>query len=83
MTAVPARLSAAISSHFRRLAEVAAPFVALAVLWQIASLYFPKYLFPPLLDVFWRTIDIFVDWPQFAQVLATVGRILGGLAGAS
>lgn len=82
MTAVPARLSAAISSHFRRLAEVAAPFVALAVLWQIASLYFPKYLFPPLLDVFWRTLDIFVDWPQFAQVLATVGRILGGLAGA-
>jgi ABC-type proline/glycine betaine transport system permease subunit len=82
MTAVPARLSPAISSHFRRLAEVAAPFVALAVLWQIASLYFPKYLFPPLLDVFWRTLDIFVDWPQFAQVLATVGRILGGLAGA-
>lgn len=82
MTAVPARLSPAISSHFRRLAEVAAPFVALAALWQIASLYFPKYLFPPLLDVFWRTLDIFVDWPQFAQVLATVGRILGGLAGA-
>ena len=82
MTAVPARLSAAISSHFRRLAEVAAPFVALAALWQIASFYFPKYLFPPLLDVFWRTLDIFVDWPQFAQVLATVGRILGGLAGA-
>ena len=82
MTAVPAQLSPAISSHFRRLAEVAAPFVALAVLWQIASLYFPKYLFPPLLDVFWRTLDIFVDWPQFAQVLATFGRILGGLAGA-
>jgi NitT/TauT family transport system permease protein len=82
MTAIPARLSPAISSHFRRLAEVAAPFVALAALWQIASLYFPKYLFPPLLDVFRRTLDIFVDWPQFAQVLATVGRILGGLAGA-
>jgi NitT/TauT family transport system permease protein len=82
MTAIPARLSPAISSHFRRLAEVAAPFVALAALWQIASLYFPKYLFPPLLDVFRRTLDIFVDWPQVAQVLATVGRILGGLAGA-
>jgi NitT/TauT family transport system permease protein len=82
MTAIPARLSPAIGSHLRRLAEVAAPFVALAALWHIASFYFPKYLFPPLLDVFWRTLEIFADWPQFAQVLATVGRILGGLAGA-
>src|SRR5262245_16886199 len=68
--------------HLRRLAELAAPFLVLALLWQLASFYFPKYLFPPLPDVLWRTLDIFVSWPQFAQVLATVGRILAGLAGA-
>ena len=72
----------ALVPRLRHLAELLAPFVALAVLWQLASLSFPKYLFPPLLDVLWRTLDIFVSWPQFMQVLATVGRILGGLAGA-
>src|SRR5499427_9757400 len=81
-TAVPGPSASAIGSHLRHFAEVIAPFVALAVLWQIASVYFPKYLFPPLLDVFWRTLEIFTDWPQFAQVLATVGRILAGLTGA-
>ncbi len=71
-----------LAPRLRRLAEVLAPFVVLAALWQVAALNFPKYLFPPLLDVLWRTLDIFASWPQFAQVLATVGRILGGLAGA-
>jgi NitT/TauT family transport system permease protein len=82
MTAVPGSPASAIGSRLRRLVEVVAPFVALAGLWQVASFNFPSYLFPSLLDVFRRTLDIFVDWPQFAQVLATVGRILAGLAGA-
>ena len=81
-TVVPGASVSAIGSRLRHFAEVVAPFVALAAVWQIASAYFPKYLFPPLLDVFWRTLEIFADWPQFAQVLATVGRILAGLAGA-
>jgi NitT/TauT family transport system permease protein len=81
-TVVPGPSVSAIAPRVRHFAEVVAPFVALAALWQIASFYFPKYLFPPLLDVFWRTLEIFTDWPQFAQVLATVGRILAGLAGA-
>ena len=63
-------------------AEIVAPFLLLALLWQIASLYFPKYLFPPLPDVFAHTVRIFSDWSQFAEVLATVGRILAGLIGA-
>ena len=71
-----------LAPRLQRLAEVLAPFVVLAALWQVAALNFPKYLFPPLLDVLWRTLDIFASWPQFMQVLATVGRILGGLAGA-
>ena len=65
-----------------RTAEIVAPFLLLAVLWQIASLYFPRYLFPSLADVFTHTIAIFANWSQFAEVLATVGRILAGLVGA-
>jgi len=65
-----------------RTAEIVAPFLLLAVLWQIASLYFPRYLFPSLADVFKHTIAIFANWSQFAEVLATVGRILAGLVGA-
>src|SRR5215467_6795768 len=58
------------------------PFVVLAALWQVASLFFPPFLFPSLVDVFKRCIDILISWSQLADVLATVGRILAGLAGA-
>jgi NitT/TauT family transport system permease protein len=66
----------------RRIATIAAPYALMAVLWQIGSLFFPSYLFPSLVAVFWRCIDIFTDWSQFVDVLATVLRILAGLAGA-
>lgn len=65
-----------------RAGEMIAPFVLLAVLWELASLNFPKYLFPSLLDVLWHTLAIFLSWSLFAEVLATVGRILAGLIGA-
>ena len=65
-----------------RIFQVLAPFLLLAALWQIASFYFPKYLFPSLADVLAHVIAIFASWPQFAQVLATIGRILAGLIGA-
>jgi NitT/TauT family transport system permease protein len=58
------------------------PFAVLAALWQIASLFFPPFLFPSLIDVFKRCFDILTSWSQLADVLATVGRILAGLAGA-
>src|ERR1700755_488565 len=58
------------------------PFVVVAGIWQVASLFFPPFLFPSLIDVFKRCIDIFASWSQFSDVLATVGRILAGLAGA-
>jgi len=58
------------------------PFVVLAGLWQIGSLFFPPFLFPSLVDVFRRCIDILTSWSQLSDVLATVGRILAGLAGA-
>jgi NitT/TauT family transport system permease protein len=65
-----------------RVAQILAPFVLLAALWQIASLYFPRYLFPSLLDVTAHIVSIFSSWALFAEVLATVGRILAGLIGA-
>jgi NitT/TauT family transport system permease protein len=67
---------------FMRAAEMVAPFLVLAAIWQIAAFNFPKYLFPSLVEVFWHTLAIFSNWSQFAEVLATVGRILAGLAGA-
>src|SRR5271166_2641222 len=66
----------------RRFAETLAPFVLLAACWQVASLFFPKYLFPSLIEVFRHTLAIFASWSQFSEVLATVGRILAGLVGA-
>jgi NitT/TauT family transport system permease protein len=57
------------------------PFAVVAGLWQFASLFFPPFLFPSLVDVFKRCFDIFISWSQFSDVLATVGRILAGLAG--
>jgi NitT/TauT family transport system permease protein len=61
---------------------IAAPFVLIAIVWQIASAFFPPFLFPSLIDVFARVWDILTTWSQFSSVLATAMRILGGLAGA-
>src|SRR5580658_10960728 len=66
----------------RRLWSSVLPFVVVILIWQFASLFFPRYLFPSLIDVFWRCLEIFSDGRMFADVLATVFRILAGLAGA-
>jgi ABC-type nitrate/sulfonate/bicarbonate transport system permease component len=66
----------------RHVLQSAAPFVLMAALWQFASLFFPAYLFPSLVDVFWRCLEIVTSWSLFADVVATVLRILAGLAGA-
>jgi NitT/TauT family transport system permease protein len=65
-----------------RLGASIAPYLVMAALWQIAAAFLPPFLFPSLVDVFWRCVSILVEWPQLVQVLATVGRILAGLAGA-
>lgn len=77
----PARPSPGLA-FLGRVARTAAPFVLMGVLWQIASYFFPPYLFPSLVAVFWRCLDILVHWSQLVDVLATVSRILAGLAGA-
>src|SRR6202012_6027993 len=66
----------------KRLGSSVLPFVVVILLWQFASLFFPRFLFPSLIDVFWRCIEIFSTGSMFADVLATVLRILAGLAGA-
>lgn len=69
-------------SVLRGAASYIVPFTVIAGIWQIASLFFPPFLFPSLVDVFARFIGIVTEWSQFVDVLATVLRILAGLAGA-
>src|SRR5258708_6992128 len=66
----------------KRLGTSVLPFVVVILVWQFASLFFPRFLFPSLIDVFWRCIDIFSSGAMFGDVLATILRILAGLAGA-
>jgi NitT/TauT family transport system permease protein len=70
-----------IESFVRRAAMIAVPFVFLAVVWQAVSLVMPAFVFPSLDNIFNRTLGILESWRQFSDVLATVSRILGGLAG--
>ena len=71
-----------VSGLGRRVLSYVLPFAVVAGCWQIASQFFPPFLFPSLVDVFKRCVDIFFNWSQFSDVLATVGRIMAGLAGA-
>jgi ABC-type nitrate/sulfonate/bicarbonate transport system permease component len=66
----------------RKVATSVLPFIVVVGLWQFAAQFFPPYLFPSLVDVFWRCVGILADWGQFAHVAATVLRILAGLVGA-
>ena len=69
-------------SAIRRFGVSVLPFVVVILLWQFASLFFPRFLFPSLIDVFWRCLEIFSSGAMLADVLATIVRILAGLAGA-
>jgi len=66
----------------KRLGSSVLPFVVVILIWQFASLFFPRFLFPSLIDVFWRCLEIFSSGTMFADVLSTILRILAGLAGA-
>ena len=70
------------SPRLSQIANGAASTVVLLALWQIASYFTPPYLFPPLQDVFWRTLQIFIDLPLMVEVLETAARIFAGLFGA-
>jgi ABC-type nitrate/sulfonate/bicarbonate transport system permease component len=55
---------------------------ALTLLWQIASLFVPHFLFPSVPEIADRLIDIFSSWKLIGDALATSARILAGLGGA-
>ena len=54
----------------------------LAAAWQIASLFFPPFLFPSIPDIVARTVEIFLSGPLLFDVIATAFRIFAGLSGA-
>jgi ABC-type nitrate/sulfonate/bicarbonate transport system permease component len=53
-----------------------------AILWQIASLCFPDYLFPSIPQTGGRFVDIATSSSTQVDVLTTAARILAGLVGA-
>ena len=54
----------------------------LALAWQIASFFFPAFLFPSVPAIALHVGAIFSSWTMAANALATFGRILLGLTGA-
>src|ERR1700686_4723008 len=80
--AAPSQSANRLLAAAKRLGTSVLPFVVVILIWQFASLFFPRFLFPSLIDVFWRCIEIFSSGAMFADVLATILRILAGLAGA-
>jgi ABC-type nitrate/sulfonate/bicarbonate transport system permease component len=71
-----------LSPRAQKILDGAGSITVFLALWQIASYFTPPYLFPPLPDVFWRTLQIFVDLPLLMEVLETGARIFAGLFGA-
>ena len=67
-------------SRFRYESVVA--LAGLAVVWQIASLFVPHFLFPSVPEIAVRLVEIFTSWNSLFDMLATSARILAGLAGA-
>lgn len=56
--------------------------VGLAIAWQIASYFFPAFLFPPLPAIAARFADIFAASGPLFDAVSTFVRILVGLTGA-
>ena len=54
----------------------------LVIVWQIASYFFPVYLFPPVPAIAGKFLDIFLDQESLANAGATAARIFAGLAAA-
>jgi NitT/TauT family transport system permease protein len=70
------------NTHLRQMSQAAVSTLVLLAAWQIASYFFPHYLFPPVDAIVARTLKIFIDPGLLIEVLATAARIFGGLFGA-
>ena len=66
----------------KQLYQAAVGTFVLVAAWQIASYFFPHYLFPPVQAIVVRTVRILVTWSELVQVLETAARIFAGLLGA-
>src|SRR3954471_6351894 len=71
-----------LNPRVKQFFQASASTVVLLAAWQIASYFFPHYLFPPVQAILTRTVRILVNWPELKQVLETAMRIFIGLAGA-
>jgi len=69
-------------SRTLRLAQAAASMIALAAIWQLLSMVFPPFLFPPVPDIIKRTIEVLITGSLLIDVLLTAARIFAGLLGA-
>jgi ABC-type nitrate/sulfonate/bicarbonate transport system permease component len=65
-----------------RALQATASMLMLAVAWQLASMIFPPFLFPPVPDIISRTVEILITGSLLSDVLVTAARIFGGLIGA-
>ena len=65
-----------------RVLQAAAGMTVLAACWQILSMVFPPFLFPPVPEIIERTIEILITGDLLIDVLLTAARIFGGLFGA-
>jgi NitT/TauT family transport system permease protein len=70
------------SPRMVRILQATASTLVMAGLWQIGSLFFPPFLFPPVPDIVARTLAILFSWNLLAEVLVTAARIFAGLVGA-
>jgi len=71
-----------LKQRLTRVLQAAISIGLLAAAWQIASLFFPPFLFPSIPDIVTRTIEIFLSGPLLFDVLITAARIFAGLLGA-
>jgi len=71
-----------MNTRIMRVLQAAAGMLVLAAAWQIMSMVFPHFLFPPVPEIITRTVDILITGSLLLDVLLTAGRIFGGLFGA-
>jgi NitT/TauT family transport system permease protein len=71
-----------MNSRSMRVVQAVAGMLVLAAAWQILSMIFPPYLFPPVPEIVTRTIEILITGSLLMDVLLTGARIFGGLFGA-
>jgi len=66
----------------KRAVQAAVSLLGLAAIWQLASYFFPPFLFPPVNAIAKYVWEILTSWTLFVDVLMTSARIFGGLMGA-